>query len=160
TKFGKGVRIENSSAVILRRVTTFRNGIASSPDGKPIGYGIDVAANSYHNRIYRTTVTDNADEGIHLGSGTHSNVLDRVVISGSGKENLYFLKTSKNIVIDSQVVGMKGLGLYLKNSTENFFKGNSFNKSFHIIGESHDNFFGGTKIRGNISIKEYFEEST
>jgi len=160
TKFGKGVRIENSNAVVVRRVTTFKNGIALGPDGHPIGYGIDIAAESHHNRIYRTTVTDNADEGIHLGSGTHSNIIDRVTISGSGKENLYFLKTSKNVVIDSQVIGTKGLGLYMKNSHENFFRDNSFSKSFHITGESHNNFFGGTTIRGNIRIGEYHDQST
>lgn len=160
TQFGKGIRIENSSAVVVRRVRTFRNGIASDPEGKPIGYGIDIAAESHHNRIYRAIVTDNADEGIHLGSGTHSNILDRVIIARSGKENLYFLKTSKNIVIDSQVIDTKGLGLYMKNSHENFFRGNTFSKSFHITGESHNNFFGGTTIRGTIRIGEYLDQSS
>jgi parallel beta-helix repeat protein len=160
TKFGKGIRIENSNSVVLRRVTTFGNGIASDSQGKPVGYGIDIAAESHHNKIYRATVIDNADEGIHFGSGTHSNIVDRVTISRSGKENLYFLRSSKNIVIDSQVLDIKGLGLYMKNSHENVFRGNTFSKSFHIIGDSHDNFFGGTKIRGNIRIADYLDQST
>jgi parallel beta-helix repeat protein len=63
TGFERGIRLRDTSNSLVRDSRAWGNGVAG------VGYGFDLASGALGNVIQGNLVIENADEGIHLGTG-------------------------------------------------------------------------------------------
>lgn len=112
TGFERGIRLVGAKGVQLTNIQSHHNGDVVAH----VGYGIDVAGGSSSNRIERSRIHDNADEGIHFGSQSRGNRLAHSEIRDNFRENVYFLESAENVVEDCEVRGGGNDSFYVKNS--------------------------------------------
>jgi len=153
--FMRGIRLRAASGNVIADSVTSRNGNFITHEG----YGIDVAGGSTNNILQGNTVQGNADEGIHIGRGSHRNRLTENVVTDNHRESLYLLAADGGVFLRNTLGGTGVNSLYLKDSSSNYFEGNAFvGKTARIIGDSHDNQFVGNTFSGaGLHIQSYKE---
>ncbi len=70
-----------------------------------VGYGIDVAGESIDNLIEKNRVQQSADEGVHIGRGSHGNRLVGNEITDSHRESLYVLASDRGLFLGNTLGG-------------------------------------------------------
>lgn len=137
TGFLRGIRLRSATA------NTIVNNVASG-NGDPRtheGYGIDLSGGSYNNLLEGNRVEGNADEGIHVGTGSFKNRFVANVSRDNHREALYLLAADGNEFVRNTLGGGVN-SLYLKDSSGNLFEGNTFvDRPARIIGAARDNRF-------------------
>jgi parallel beta-helix repeat protein len=122
TGFARGLRLVDVRDARLLRVEAFENGDVK----RHRGYGIDVSGSSADNVIEQVRVHDNADEGIHLGSGVSGNrIVDSDVFSNY-RENVYLLENRGSRLERSRIrdAGKGSASIYIKGATDVVLEGN------------------------------------
>lgn len=137
TGFGRGVRLVGARGVRLLRVEAHHNGDRSKGEG----YGIDVARGASENVLEEVRVHHNADEGIHVGSGSDRNRLVGVQAYANERENVYFLSNRGNR-LEGSTLRASGAGhaaVYVKNTSDLTLTRNRIEDGpVHIRGLSRD----------------------
>ena len=143
--FMRGIRLRAASGNVVTDNVASTNGDFNTH----VGYGIDVSGESKNNTIERNTVQGNADEGIHIGRGSHGNRLTQNVVTDNHRESLYLLAANGGRFLRNTLGGSGVNSLYLKDSSSNYFEGNTFvGKTARVIGESRDNQFVDNTFSG------------
>jgi hypothetical protein len=137
TGFARGLRLVDVRDVRVIRVEAFRNGDVK----RHRGYGIDVSGSSADNLIEQVRVHQNADEGVHLGSGVSGNrIVDSDVFSNY-RENVYLLENRGSRVERSRIrdAGQGSASVYVKGAKGVVLEGNRIeNGNVTIRGASKD----------------------
>lgn len=143
--FMRGIRLRGAiNNVIADNVATMNGDFRTH-----VGYGIDVSGESRNNLLERNTVRGNADEGIHIGRGSHRNRLSDNVVMDNYRESLYLLAADGGVFLRNTLGGTGVNSLYIKDSSSNRFEGNTFTaKPVRIIGNSHGNQLVGNTFSG------------
>jgi parallel beta-helix repeat protein len=94
-------------------------------------------------------VQRNADEGIHIGTGSLKNRFAGNTSTDNYRENLYLLLANGNVFVRN-TLGPGGVNsLYLKDSSGNLFEGNTFRgNTARIVGDARDNQFINNTFSG------------
>jgi parallel beta-helix repeat protein len=143
--FMRGIRLRAASGNVLADNVSTTNGDFNTH----VGYGIDLSGESKNNLLERNTVQGNADEGIHIGRGSHGNRLTQNVVTDNRRESLYLLAADGGRFIGNTLGGTGVNSLYLKDSSANYFEANTFiGKTARIIGDSRDNQLVGNIFSG------------
>jgi parallel beta-helix repeat protein len=154
--FGRGIRLRAASGNIIADNVTTTNGDFRTH----VGYGIDLSGESTNNILQGNTVRDNADEGIHVGRGSHRNRLTSNIVTDNYRESLYLLAANGGAFLGNTLGGGGVNSLYLKDSSANYFEGNTFlGKPARIIGDSRDNHFVGNTFSGSGLHILYYKEA-
>ncbi|PWU25566.1 MAG: hypothetical protein C5B48_00645 [Candidatus Rokuibacteriota bacterium] len=154
--FMRGIRLRAASESVIADNVTSTNGDFKAH----VGYGIDLSGESRNNILQGNTVRGNADEGIHVGRGSHRNRLSENVATDNFRESLYVLASNGGVFLKNTLGGTGVNSLYLKDSSSNHFEGNTFiGKTVRIIGDSHDNEFIGNTFSGTGLHFLYYKEA-
>ncbi len=138
--FLRGIRLRAARATAITGNVLTRNGDFT----RHVGYGIDLAGGSTDNLLEHNRVEQNADEGVHIGTGGHGNRLIGNVIGDNHREGLYVLGAHRGLFRQNTLGGRGGNSLYLKDSRGNRFEDNRFiARPARVIGDSRDNVFAG-----------------
>jgi parallel beta-helix repeat protein len=113
------------------------------------GYGIDVAGGSVDNLIEKNRVHQSADEGVHIGRGSHGNRVVGNEITDNHRESLYVLASDRGIFLGN-TLGNSGVNsAYVKDASGNRFESNRFvGRPVRVIGAARDNLFARNTFAG------------
>ena len=104
---------------------------------------------SHNNLIQNNEVRGNADEGIHIGTGSHNNRFAHNIVADNYRENLYLLGADGNAFVGNTFGGGGVNSAYIKDSSRNLFERNTFRgKPARIISGSRDNRFVDNAFAG------------
>jgi parallel beta-helix repeat protein len=135
TGFHHGIRLRDAHGCEVRDSDVHGNGDFS----KKVGYGIDVAVESSTNLFAGNAIRANADEGIHLGSGSRANELRGNSIHENERENVYLLASDDNVIAENEVWGGRN-SLFVKDSSRNRIEANVLSDATLVLrASSHDN---------------------
>lgn len=135
TGFLRGIRLRKAHRNQILNNETFQNGNFAAA----VGYGIDVVLGSSYNTFQGNLIHDNADEGIHFGASTRSNIFIGNSVYNNFRENIYVLSSDENTFTNNVTWGGQN-SLYLKDSRANVLTGNAFRDATAVIrAEAHDN---------------------
>ncbi len=135
TGFQRGIRLKEVRKNKILFNTVHTNGNAASG----VGYGIDVAR-AQDNLFKGNFVHHNADEGIHVGTGSHGNTFLNNRIEDNGRENFYFLFADRGVLRENSMRGGGSASLFIKHSAFMQIEKNTFQDEPVILrGNSHDN---------------------
>ena len=151
--FHRGIRLHAASTSVVADNTATDNGNQRNH----VGYGIDVSGGSHDNVIENNRVQRNADEGIHIGTGSLKNRFVGNTSTDNYRENLYLLLANGNVFVRN-TLGPGGVNsLYLKDSSGNLFEGNTFRgNTARIVGDARDNrFINNTFSRAGLHFQPY-----
>ncbi len=138
TGFYHGIRLRAAEGNQILNNRTWANGNFSSH----AGYGIDVTVGSRNNLIQGNVIDGNADEGIHLASGTSANQLVDNVLFDNYLEQIYIFESHGNVLIGNTTYGTGSNSLYLKDSSDNHLEGNTFrDRRARVTGDATGNVF-------------------
>jgi parallel beta-helix repeat protein len=145
SRFHRGIRLHAASNSLVFDNTATDNGDQLNH----VGYGIDVSGGSHDNVIENNRVQRNADEGIHIGTGSLKNRFAGNTSTDNYRENLYLLLANGNVFVRN-TLGPGGVNsLYLKDSSGNLFEGNTFRgNTARIVGDARDNRFINNTFSG------------
>jgi len=145
SRFHRGIRLHAASNSLIADNTATDNG----DQRNHVGYGIDVSGGSHNNVLENNQVHGNADEGIHIGTGSYKNRFTGNTSADNYRENLYLLLANGNVFVRN-TLGPGGVNsLYLKDSSENLFEGNTFRgNTARIVGDARDNQFINNTFSG------------
>ena len=145
SRFHRGIRLHAAGNNLVADNTATDNG----DERNHVGYGIDVSGGSHDNVIENNRVQRNADEGIHIGTGSLKNRFAGNTSTDNYRENLYLLLANGNVFVRN-TLGPGGVNsLYLKDSSENLFEGNTFRgNTARIVGDARDNRFINNTFSG------------
>ena len=145
SRFHRGIRLHAASNSVVADNTATDNG----DQRNHVGYGIDVSGGSHDNVIENNRVQRNADEGIHIGTGSYKNRFAGNTSTDNYRENLYLLLANGNVFVRN-TLGPGGVNsLYLKDSGGNLFDGNTFRGNMaRIVGDARDNRFINNTFSG------------
>src|SRR5262245_21764683 len=143
--FLRGIRLRAASSNVIVGNSSIANGNHRTHEG----YGIDVSGASPNNLFENIKVQRNADEGIHIGYGSHKNRVVGNVSTENHRENLYVLGADGGF-FSKNTLGIEGSNsLYVKDASSNRFEDNTFlGKTVRIIGNAHDNQFVNNTFSG------------
>jgi hypothetical protein len=140
SSFLRGIRLRAARDTTITGNVLTKNGDFT----KHVGYGIDVAGASTGNVLEQNRVEQNADEGVHIGTGSHGNRLVANVITNNHRESLYVLGAHEGIFRQNTLGGTGSNSLYLKDSSRNRFEDNRFvSRPVRVIGDAQGNLFTG-----------------
>jgi parallel beta-helix repeat protein len=151
--FRRGIRLRTAArSLIADNVVTGNGDFAAG-----VGYGIDVAGASTETLLEGNRVEGNADEGVHIGRGSHGSRLIGNTITDNQRESLYVLGADRGRFSGNTLGGSGSNSLYLKDSSANRFEDNRFlRRPARVIGESRDNaFHGNTFVGAGIHFQDY-----
>jgi parallel beta-helix repeat protein len=153
TKFLHGIRLRAADGNVLSDNIAYGNGNFSTH----VGYGFDVAVGSKNNLFQGNTVQGNADEGVHLGSGTGPNQFVGNLFFNNYLEQIYILSSHGNTFIGNTSYGTGSNSLYLKDSSDNYLEGNTFkDRTARVTGDAHDNeFVDNTFVNATLQFRVY-----
>lgn len=145
SRFHRGIRLHAASSSLIADSTATDNG----DQRNHVGYGIDVSGGSHNNVLENNRVHRNADEGIHIGTGSYKNRFVGNTSADNYRENLYLLLANGNVFVRN-TLGPGGVNsLYLKDSGGNRFEGNTFRgNTARIVGDARDNQFINNTFSG------------
>jgi parallel beta-helix repeat protein len=151
--FLRGIRLRAARGNTITGNVLTRNGDFT----RHVGYGLDVAGGSTDNLVENNRIQQSADEGVHIGAGSHGNRLVGNTITGNYRENLYVLGSDRGFFSRNTLGSRGSKSLYLKDSSGNRFEGNRFESGLaHVIGDSRDNLFTGNTFSGTgIRFQDY-----
>lgn len=150
TAFRRGIRIRGGRDNTIAANEVFAN-----------RYGIELARDTTANRLEQNLVRDNRDEGIHLGTGTHANEIVDNEIRYSKRENLYLLRSDRNLVEGNVLHHSRNAAIYVKHSSRNRFVDNEVrDRPLQVRGDSSGNTFEGNYLKGDGYLFEAFEDAT
>jgi parallel beta-helix repeat protein len=113
------------------------------------GYGIDVSGGSADNLIEKNRVRQSADEGVHIGRGSHGNRLVGNEITDNHRESLYVLASDRGIFLGNTLGNTGVNSAYVKDASGNRFEDNRFvGRPVRVIGASRDNLFAKNTFAG------------
>lgn len=134
-----GLYVRNVNDVTVRdvRVTGFRHGLrlraaqrAQILDSEffengrnGVGYGIDLALGSSNNTLRGNRVFQNADEGVHFGSGCVGNLFENNEVFDNVRENVYLLASSEHTLRGNLLEGGRD-SFFVKDSSSNILENN------------------------------------
>lgn len=135
TGFQRGIRLKDVKKNKILFNTVHKNGNFSSQ----VGYGIDVAG-AQENIFKGNFVHHNADEGIHVGTGSHGNTFLNNRVEDNGRENFYFLSADKGMLRENSTRGGGSSSVFIKHSAFLHLEKNTFHdKPVILRGNAHDN---------------------
>jgi len=146
--FRRGIRLRGASGSTIVGNRVHHNGNFVTR----VGYGIDLASipatettppvPSRDNIFVGNVVHDNADEGIHVGTGSTGNVFLHNTLVDNGREQINLLSADGNALIGNTLGGTGSNSLHLKHSTRTRLEGNAFrDRTVLVTGDSRDNVF-------------------
>jgi parallel beta-helix repeat protein len=136
--FLRGIRLRGAHDNVIRNNTAHHNGDFSTR----VGYGIDLALAPTGNLIRGNLVSQNADEGIHVGSGSADNQFVDNVVTDNYREQIYVLASDGNTFVGNTAGGTGSNSLYLKDSNDTYLEGNTFRDRYaRVTGDSQGNAF-------------------
>jgi parallel beta-helix repeat protein len=157
TGFQRGIRLKEvrKNKIVFNIVHT--NGNAASQ----VGYGIDVAG-AQENLFKGNFVHHNADEGIHVGTGSHGNTFLNNRIEDNGRENVYFLFADRGVLRENSTRGGSSASLFIKHSAFMQIEKNTFHDEPVILrGNSHNNVLVDNEVlNAGIRLQPYEEQGT
>lgn len=153
SRFIRGIRLRAADGNVILANASHDNGNFSGH----VGYGIDIALASKDNLLQENTVQGNADEGIHLGSGTGPNQLVGNVLFDNYREQLYVLASDGNTFTGNRAYGSGSNSLYLKDSRDNTLQGNTFkDRTARVTGDASGNvFLDNTFVNATLQFRVY-----
>jgi parallel beta-helix repeat protein len=150
-----GLYVRNVNDVTIRdvRVTGFRHGLrlrdarrtevldseffANGQSG--VGYGIDLALGSSNNTLRGNRVYQNADEGVHFGSGCDGNLFEENEVFDNVRENVYLLSASNHTLRANLLEGGRD-SFFVKDSSTNLIENNIIRDGTLVLrGDATDN---------------------
>lgn len=138
SRFQRGLRLRQAHHNRIVNSTLQENGDFTAH----VGYGIDVAGGSTENLFQENQVLHNADEGIHIGAGSHRNTFIGNLVSDSFRENLYVLRAQENVFRNNTLRQGGTNSLFVKHAAFNRFEHNTFSDSAAVVrGDAHENIF-------------------
>lgn len=156
-----GATVKNCRVTKFRRAIRLNGGSTNRITGNELfanRYGIDLASASQANTVERNNIHDNRDEGIHVGTGAHDNVLRENTFKKNKKEAIYILRSHRCDVTDNTISAGDQAGVFVKHSRNTYVAGNWIYGRMHVRGASSDNLFEDNHLRGNGYFFEAFEE--
>jgi parallel beta-helix repeat protein len=153
TGFYHGIRLRAAEDSEVLNSRAYANGDFSAH----AGYGIDVTVGSRNNLLRGNAVHGNADEGIHLASGTGPNRLVDNVVFDNYREQLYVFESHGNTLIGNTAHGTGSNSLYLKDSSDNHLEGNTFrDRTARVTGDAAGNvFLDNTFVNAQFQFRVY-----
>lgn len=152
--FLRGIRLRVANKNVITHNNIHHNGNFT----RSVGYGIDVAGGQ-ENLFQSNFIHHNADEGVHVGTGSHGNLFLENRIEGSGRENVYFLRADRGVLQKNQIRGGGSNSVFVKHSSFLRLEQNVLHdKPTTFRGDAHDNLLiDNTFIRAGIFFQAYEE---
>jgi parallel beta-helix repeat protein len=153
--FLRGIRLRDAHNNRILQNSAHDNGNFAAH----VGYGIDVAG-SRDNLFQDNRIFHNADEGIHIGTGSHGNTLIGNQVSDNFRENIYVLHADRGVFRNNSMRGGGANSLFLKHGASNRFEHNTFaDRPVTVRGDAHDNVFLDNEFSGaGIHFQAYEEK--
>lgn len=157
TGFQRGIRLKDVKKNKILFNTVHKNGNFSSQ----VGYGIDVAG-ARENLFKGNFVHHNADEGIHVGTGSHGNTFLNNRVEDNGRENFYFLFADKGVLRENSTRGGGAASVFIKHSAFLHLEKNTFHdKPVILRGNAHDNVLIDNEVlNAGIRFQPYEEQGS
>jgi parallel beta-helix repeat protein len=151
TGFRSGVVFRDAVRSTIVGSTAVRNGNFRDR----VGYGIHLGR-SRECTVMECVVRDNADEGIHVGTGSDDNALLDNEVYDNGRENLYVLSAHRTQIVSNRAGGKVSANLYLKHAngariTENRFE----DRPVVVRGSASANVFTDNVFGGGLAFRAY-----
>lgn len=148
TKFRRGLRISGGQANRLLNNESFTN-----------RYGIDLAGATVNNLIQGNTVSNNRDEGIHVGSGANNNELRGNTFRKNKRENIYLLHADGNTIVENTSTEANNTAIFMKHSSNNYVANNTTETTpIQLRGDSTGNTLNNNHLTGNGYFFEGYED--
>lgn len=151
--FTYGIELNDAHDSEVAASEVFRNGDFA----ERVGYGIHLSR-AQRNTIRDCKIHDSADEGIHIGSGSHDNTVVGNEAWDNGRENFYILSARGNRLLRNQGRGNVSANLYMKHATDNVIEGNRFAERPVVVrGHSRGNTFIDDVFGAGLKLEPYGE---
>lgn len=156
TGFRTGVTFREAQRSTIMNSTIVRNGNFRSR----VGYGIHLSR-ALENTVMECTVRGNADEGIHVGTGSDGNALISNEAYDNGRENFYVLSAQRTQIVSNRAGGKVSANLYLKHATGSRVADNRFDgRPVVVRGSASGNQLVGNAFNGGLAFRAYPDWST
>jgi len=156
TGFRTGVTFREAQRSTIMNSTIVRNGNFRSR----VGYGIHLSR-ALENTVMECTVRGNADEGIHVGTGSDDNALISNEAYDNGRENFYVLSAQRTQIVSNRAGGKVAANLYLKHASGSRVADNRFDgRPVVVRGTASDNQLVGNAFGGGLAFRAYPDWST
>jgi parallel beta-helix repeat protein len=151
TGFRTGVTFREAKRSTIMNSTIARNG---NFRGR-VGYGIHLVR-ALESTVMECTVRGNADEGIHVGTGSDGNALISNEAYDNGRENFYVLSAHRTQIVSNRLSGKVSANLYLKHSTGSRVAENRFDgRPVVLRGNATDNQLIDNTFGGGLAFRAY-----
>lgn len=151
TGFRTGVTFREAQRSTIMNSTIVRNGNFRSR----VGYGIHLSR-ALENTVMECTVNGNADEGIHVGTGSDGNALISNEAYDNGRENFYVLSAHRTQIVSNRAGGKVSANLYLKHATGSRVAENRFDARPVVVrGSATDNVLVANAFGGGLAFRAY-----
>jgi parallel beta-helix repeat protein len=154
--FRTGIELREATGSTIAGTTVVRNGDFYGR----VGYGIHFTR-SKKNTVRDCLVRGNADEGIHVGSGSDDNLLIANSAYDNGRENIYILNARGTQLLRNRAGGKVSAVLYMKHASMSRLEANEFDDRPVVVrGRSSGNAFIDNTMAGGLNLQMYTEQGS